>query len=753
MKKQFYYSEYANKDQVYCQETDPELYELLSHLQVSKVNKLLDHVSKSFMSLEGNKKRLFYSFKYNDYTNLSKLEAGRRIYIHGLKGIHDLKRAAKYSSCFVCEESTLSGKSFFDYVFGTEYPTEYELRTKERDEVKRILQASAESPDGQQSSIYINNKDRKLVCRIAERLWSAQLQDSTCRLVILLPTEEIYDESVDLLKQLYLLLPQRLRLNMGFAVDCSLNDIKELTETCDLPIHIFTMRAETKAELEEKNTDIKLKYPLVYFDATNLEKEPFDGDRLSLLEKLSNKLTSSDDAKMTYIEKTVLDNGKRLVSFKNLQEIYDLLKKEDYFWWNRQDMETLESLMTAYYDQYDMMKDEELKKEALQKFFMDMLPEKEYAVLLTDVVLNQNYPNRKEIYAFFEDELCFGKILKAMELVQKKVWEEADRVKTAELSAMVRQHQGEMQAMTEQKDAELTQKQKALDDANQKNKELQAEMQNKIRIYAEEKKTMQETHLKEMTEVRAQGEEAVKNAKEAARAKYDEMQRQLTRLQMDKTALEQENSSIRTEQEKLITENRSISESLRVLRRGGVDLEVERLKEEVEEKEGTINKLSKDKKLSASREKKAKTLMVIAAVAAGVFLIGTIVLGVLQIKKGNEVKELEKQVETINTQMQEKDTQLGELQVQLDAKETELQELKDTMEEDTEGVSEDMQGAPNTEGVDNDSESSEGLESSETNPTDGTQENTTNTTEGQATATSETSGTESGTAENGTATE
>ena len=688
MKKQFYYSVHANKDQVQEQEIDPELYELLSHLQVSKTNRLLDCMTKSFMSLEGNRTRLFYGFKYNDYTNLSKLEAGRRVYVHGMKGVHDLKRATSYFNFYVSEDSSLAGSGFFNYVFGTEYPTEYELRTKGPEEIKQILNASAESPEGQQNTVSIKNKDRMLVCRIAERLWTAQLKDSTCRLIILLPSEEIYDESVDLLKQLYLLLPQKLRLNMGFAVDCSLSDMKKLTEECDLPIHIFTMRAADREELEAHSVDLKLKYPVVFFDTTNLNSEPYDEERLSLLVKLSRKLSSSSDAKMTYIEKKVLKEGNRMVSFKNLEEIFDMVKKDDFFWWDRKDLEKPEEVMEAYRDQKELMDDEELKKEALYSFYVKMLPWKEYAFSLNEIVRNHEYPRRDEILNFFGNELCYGKILDASAKIQQEIQKEANEHEMNALGMQKQTYDRKIASIQEEHAASLLVQQKKLGDVKAQNAELQEQYKRTVAEHQQTVSEIKEKHVQEIQIERNKAEEDILRVKEEARSQNRLFQEQNSKLQAEKIEIQQENVRLQEEFTRLQEDNTSLSRRMNNLLRDGVDFEVERLNEEVQAKESEIEDFKRKTRIVQNRLEIAKRCMIVAFVAAGLFLVGTVVFGIFTFKNSSSAKAFEKQVQeeqTKVTDLQQRVDELTaqaetveELQKQLEEKDAELEKLKST---------------------------------------------------------------------------
>lgn len=672
MKNQLYYSVYANKDQVQERATDPELHEFLSHLQVSKSKALLDHITKSFMGLEGNKSRLFFGFKYNDYTNLSKLEAGRRIFVHGMKGVHNLARATSYFDFYVSEEENLKGSRFFDYVFGTEYPSEYEMRTSGSEGIHKVLSDAAESPVENRDNIYISNRSRELVCRIAERLWSSQLEDSTSRLVILLPKEEIYEESVELLKQLYLLLPEQLRLNMGFAVDCGIRDIRNLIVDCDLPVHIFTMRAEDKEQIQSQGEEIK--YPLVYFDTTNLEAEPFDAEKLNILEKLSRKLSSSSDAKMAYVEKKVREDGKRMVSFKNLSETFEKMQKDDYFWWDRSDLETLEDVKAAYQEQQELMEDKDLKKEALYSFYAHMLPEKEYAFQVNDRVLKNKKAENDEVLTFFKNNFSYGKIIDAAEDMKKKICLAADQRQKKALSDLDQQWKDKVSVIEQEHQAVLGKKEHQMEAEKEKYHTLETQYQDTLSEHAKTVSTLKEEHTRLMDQEIAQGQEKLSQMEKTWSAKCEQLKEKTQSISRKKEELEQANSSMAREVEQLKRKNEELDGQVMRLSGKGAEAEIQRMSAEKEQMQKKISKMKEEHTQLSSRAKTAKILFIVSTVAAVLFLAGTIGLGILTVTNNNRVKTLKEEMKTLEetaTQQEEalktKDEEIEKLKAEKEA--------------------------------------------------------------------------------------
>lgn len=550
MKKQYYYCVYANEEQVQIKAEDQELRNFLNQRQVKRVIAFLNQISKSYLEHCSEKTAIFYSFKYNEFTNLSKLEAGRRMTIHGVKGSHNLKRSTPYISFFISDEADLYGSSFFDCVFGTEYPSEQELRLGKPEQIAELLEHAAGSPEKKRLHLDIREKDRMTVCRIVERLWSAQIMDSTCRLVILLPKEHIYERSMELLQQIYLLLPQRLRMNMGFAVDSNFKDIKMLTERgslnqyCDLPVHIFTMRKDSMEELERIRMQEDIKYPILYFDPENPETEECNEARLQLLLKLSEKISDTTDAKMSYAEKLVLEDGRRWVSFKNLEEILSKMDDEAIFWWNRKDLESPKALMNAYYEQNELMQNDDLRKEALLTFYTQMLPWKNYALALNDMILDEAFPDRDEILRFFRNELYYAAFLDASgelktvlearsEAHEKEALEKREIEYRQETEQLCIRHRQEMDDRQSELDREREKGQELEQRLEEERTAAQQALETQESIHQDALRRQNANHQEELAELRTLCQEKLTEQKNNYQKELDEQEETFHRISQD----------------------------------------------------------------------------------------------------------------------------------------------------------------------------------------------------------------------------
>lgn len=415
MEKQYWGSIHVLPDQTQTGETDGRMREFLSGLHFKSPKTFLDDVGKWYNGLTSSYSMMFMNVGYVDkYTNLSKKD-DFRVSIYGISGIHHIARVSRYVNYYISEEQTLLGQDFFPYVFGSFYFSEEEARDAS-EKVSALLDRKTAIKKKVNYHAEITENDRELVCRIVERLWSCQLEDVGTRLIICFERQENAERAVELLKQIYLLLPQRLRMSMGFCTNSNQTDIHYLTETCELPIHIFTMSVTDLKQQKEEFAKGGFKYPVVLFSAEHPEKEPCNQERLELIRELSRKISPSSDAKLAYAEKTVLKEKRGAqVSFENLQKTFEKVNEKNFCWWEREDLGDIEDIYHLYMDQSEMMHVEILHDEAINTFYRKLLPYKEYAAQIAAVVENDSYPNRQEILDFFSEELKFAKVIEAMQ--------------------------------------------------------------------------------------------------------------------------------------------------------------------------------------------------------------------------------------------------------------------------------------------------------------------------------------------------
>lgn len=377
MKNQYWGSIHVLPDQTQTSETDARMREFLSSLHFKSPRSFLDDVGKWYNGLSSSYSSMFLNVGYVDkYTNLPATK-DFHVSIYGVSGIHNIRRISRYINYYVSKEETLLGQDFFPYIFDSFYFSEEEARDTSEN-VTTLLDKKVSVDKKRNAHIEIKEKDRDLICHIVERLWSSQIEDVGTRLVLCINEQEIQSRSEELLKQIYLLLPQKLRMNMGFCTNSNPKDIAYLSGECELPVHIFTMKVEDIEKTKQEFAAAEFKYPVVLFDVENPEKEVCDPQRLKLIEELSYKLSPTSDAKLAYAEKRILQEERGAqVSFKNLQKIFERLNSKGFCWWERDDLESIEDIFHSYQDQQEMMDNEVLKKEAIDTFYQKLLPWKE----------------------------------------------------------------------------------------------------------------------------------------------------------------------------------------------------------------------------------------------------------------------------------------------------------------------------------------------------------------------------------------
>lgn len=372
MKNQYWGSIHVLPDQTQTSETDARMREFLSSLHFKSPRSFLDDVGKWYNGLSSSYSSMFLNVGYVDkYTNLPATK-DFHVSIYGVSGIHNIRRISRYINYYVSKEETLLGQDFFPYIFDSFYFSEEEARDTSEN-VTTLLDKKVSVDKKRNAHIEIKEKDRDLICHIVERLWSSQIEDVGTRLVLCINEQEIQSRSEELLKQIYLLLPQKLRMNMGFCTNSNPKDIAYLSGECELPVHIFTMKVEDIEKTKQEFAATEFKYPVVLFDVENPEKEVCDPQRLKLIEELSYKLSPTSDAKLAYAEKRILQEERGAqVSFKNLQKIFERLNSKGFCWWERDDLESIEDIFHSYQDQQEMMDNEVLKKEAIDTFYQKL---------------------------------------------------------------------------------------------------------------------------------------------------------------------------------------------------------------------------------------------------------------------------------------------------------------------------------------------------------------------------------------------
>ena len=232
---------------------------------------------------------------------------------YGICGTDDA--GGKYVNQYFQRYEDIMGGAFVDYVFGTDYISQEELSkyNLENETVERMRQKLwgvshvVEKPD--------------VICRIMERIWTAKENDPTARILLILENAE--EESLNLLRQLYLLMPQGLRVLNGFETNIKKGDLDVIARD-DLPISIMTAD-KTNAAGFGKNYLKKLSFPVEIIEVSAVGKYDCDQERVNLLKHHCERMSVVTERYLNYAEWVAMDQaGRTQSSFSIYARIWEL---------------------------------------------------------------------------------------------------------------------------------------------------------------------------------------------------------------------------------------------------------------------------------------------------------------------------------------------------------------------------------------------------------------------------------------------
>lgn len=674
MENQYWSSVHARLDQKQVSEEDEKLREFLTAHKVNagkrvspiknekKDGMTLSELARySFLCSEEeavDRSLLFFQMKYNSYAKLEDLQ-DHYFGLYGIRGTHRFGgRATPYYVHYMSEDSTLLGQNFFDYVFDSYYPYEEEVKVES---VKALLDEKKRL-NNRGEILQISEKDRMLVCRIAEGLWRSQIEHPDSRFVICMDHRlGGYSRSVELLKQVYLLLPQRLRLKMGFCTCATTMDLVKMVEQWELPVHVFTMIPDEVEKLENAIKDKRVQKPIVFFDPQHIEEESIDKEKLNLLLELSKKITPSSDAKLAYAEKVVTKEKRS--SFKSLEEMLKKINSDEFCWWDRKDLDTVEEIRSLCMEQKEIMDVPILKEEALTVFYRKLLPWKDYAEQIARVVEEDTYSNRQEILEFFSSELEFAKVVEAMQNLRSRIEQKAKAHETAAVAAVQTSWDADVAERQKQKQAELEEKDRryaALKE--EKEQQIQgylSKLKSQEQAFAQEREEQSEKHQKALRKEQEQRKSDLKAAENAFNKELKEKQiAHLQAMQAEKKRSEQEIQKLNDTIEQL-----SSTDNVR----------------KVNKLQSALDESNKQKKELKQGKKVFLITTILAGSAAVVFLALTIVFGLKSGKNG----ELTTKIETLESEISVLESEKGTWKAEkedLSGQVSELESNKEVLE-------------------------------------------------------------------------
>ena len=230
MKDQYCYLTYSDKGTDQKTIEDPRLSGLLNRLDITNTVTLRNDLQPVFLHASARKGHVFLDFEYSSHT-MKKRNIDVRTPVFGAKGRVLIERRTNYAQVFFSTEEDFYGPGFFESVFGIDY-----IRQEEVTELTGTQLQERLTSERLPVSFEIPEQDREFICRIVLRIWEILEQNPSTRIV--LEMEQAETGSMELLRELYLMMPHRLRLQNGFMTNIELSDLDRISQ--GIPIYILT---------------------------------------------------------------------------------------------------------------------------------------------------------------------------------------------------------------------------------------------------------------------------------------------------------------------------------------------------------------------------------------------------------------------------------------------------------------------------------------------------------------------------------
>ena len=367
-------------------------------IQHGKIRETLTNI---FVNGSMNRSFFFMDFNIREYASYA--TKSNWLPVFGVKGgSPGLTRKTNYAEIHLCSEEELAGESFNESVFGTEYLTGEETVSLTPDKLISRMWRSRSLP-----KCSIAERNRKAICRTLEKLWETQEKDPRTRFIIKLDDAE--GKSPELLQQLYLLMPQRLRLQLGFETNINSRDLNQIQDYGGIPIYIMTAERSQTFDLTEYS------FPVVIYDFDAAEKYSYNEHRIQLIERLTEKLDERMLSNLDYSERKVLEEkGALASSFKYYEDIIGRLSAGELFWWNRNSVESIDELERIYHEQNELMQNPDYRNEALTAYYMTIYPNSNLAQQTVDLYLQNQSEKRNRQLSFLANNLNQKKSIDAI---------------------------------------------------------------------------------------------------------------------------------------------------------------------------------------------------------------------------------------------------------------------------------------------------------------------------------------------------
>lgn len=382
------------------------LNEFFNELMVSQSGSLRDHLSSAFVNGSMRRSVFFMDYNIKDYMSYASRggDFSNWLPVFGVKGgSPGLTRKTNYAEILICPESELDGSGFNEAIFGTDYLT--------GDETVSLSASALLGKMGREGSLpgfTVAKRDMHAIARVFEKLWEVQEKNPRTRFIIKLDHAE--ERSLNLLQQMYLLIPRKLRLQLGFETNIDTTDLDQIQNNGNLPIYILTAESTQVIDLERYD------FPVVIYDFENADSYVYDEVRVQLIEKLARQMNQRKLSNLDYSETKVLEDRQMTASsFKYYQDIVSRLLTGDLFWWNRESVCSIDELEQLYMDQKDLMRNQDYHTEALESYNLTIYPNSNLAEQIVDLILQEPGAKRDRQISFLRREMNQEKTISALD--------------------------------------------------------------------------------------------------------------------------------------------------------------------------------------------------------------------------------------------------------------------------------------------------------------------------------------------------
>ncbi len=393
---------FTDLSQVQKTRENSELENFLSEMSVNRPSDLVSKISVIFQNGSPKRSNFFMNFKYREFASM-RMGANYQMPVFGVKGeTPKITRKANYVELLMCSEEELAGAKFNDVIFGTGYITGTETVDLTDNELIAGMDCMAGKP-----ACTVRSEWVETVAHIVEKLWEASEREPRTRFVIEMDRAE--SRSMSLLQQIFLLIPQRLRLQLGFQTNITADDLAQIQNET-VPIYLLTM--DSKESIDPG----KYSFPVVVYRLKDENAYAYNERRLQLIRKLAESVDEKfmsvlDNSEKEYLE----DRAESSSSFRYYGDIVGkLFTGGAGFWWKSTGISSVSELKRAYDAQSELMKQEDFRREAFADFYGNIYPNSDIADDTMRILGSADSEERTSLLRFLMANLGQGRLLKAV---------------------------------------------------------------------------------------------------------------------------------------------------------------------------------------------------------------------------------------------------------------------------------------------------------------------------------------------------